>query len=175
MDAPHCMVYIDDVIIFSFTIKEHLEDLEVVFHRLRQANLKLKPQKCVWAEDEVRFLGHVVSKYGVKPDPQNTEKVQSFPTPRNIKHIQQFLGLASYYRRFIQNFAHIAEQFYKLLKKGQTFTWEDAQEKAFQSLKEKLIKPPIMSFPNFTNHLDYRPMPVVIHWERCCPSTTRQI
>ena len=105
MDTSHCLVYIDDVIVYSTTFAEHLADLEAVFRRLRQAGLKLKTQKCVWAKEEVRFLGHIVSKQGVKPDPHNTDKVRDFPVPRCVKHVQQFLGLASYYRRFLRNFA----------------------------------------------------------------------
>jgi hypothetical protein len=149
MDTPHSMVYIDDVIVFSESFAQHLVDLENVFKRIRQANLKLKPQKCAWAKPEVKFLGHVVSNKGIKPDPENTEKVQSFPTPKTVKHIQQFLGLASYYRRFIKDFAKIAEPLHKLLKKSEKFRWTEKCQEAFEVLKEKLTSPPIMTFPRF--------------------------
>jgi hypothetical protein len=150
MDVGHVMVYIDDLIIFSPTFEEHLKDLEAVFKRLRQAGLKLKPTKCEWAKEEVQFLGHIVSRTGIQPDPTNTNKVKTFPEPKTVRHIQQFLGLASYYRRFIMNFALIAEPLHRLLKKDQKFIWQEDQQRAFETLKEKLVNPPIMVFPNFT-------------------------
>jgi hypothetical protein len=149
MDVAHCMPYIDDLIIFSTSFSQHMEDLENVFRRLRQAGLKLKPAKCEWAKPEVKFLGHIVGKDGVKPDPFNTDKVKHFPRPTTVKHIQQFLGLASYYRRFIKDFSKIAEPLHQLLKKRESFGWTEKQEQAFTTLKEKLIAPPIMAFPNF--------------------------
>jgi hypothetical protein len=149
MDTPHSMVYIDDVIVFSENFGQHLIDLENVFKRIRQANLKLKPQKCTWGKPEVKFLGHVISRNGIKPDPENTEKVQSFPIPKTVKHIQQFLGLASYYRRFIKDFAKTAEPLHKLLKKSEKFLWTEKHQEAFEVLKGKLTSPPIMTFPRF--------------------------
>ena len=117
MDVAHCLVYIDDVIVFSETFEDHLKELTQVFKRLEYAKMKLKPSKCEWAKPEVTFLGHRVSAEGVKPDPRNTEKVDQFPTPKTVKNVQEFLGLTSYYRRFVKDFATIAGPLHSLLKK----------------------------------------------------------
>lgn len=90
----------------SFT--SHLDNLRTVFDRLRAAELKLKPPKCNFFQQKVQYLGHVVSRDGVTPDPAKVEKVATWPTPTTTKEVQQFLGLASYYRKFIQNFVELA-------------------------------------------------------------------
>ncbi len=98
-----CLVYLDDVIIFSRTMEEHLQRLTEVFQCLRKAGLKLKPSKCYLMQKSVRYLGHVVSANGVETDPDEVECVRRWPTPGNPKELQQFLGFASYYRRFVKN------------------------------------------------------------------------
>ena len=100
-----CFVYIDDILIASATFEEHLQHLEQVFDRLRTANLRLKPKKCRFLCKEVKYLGHVISVRGVLPDPEKTDQVKSFPIPRDVTQVRQFLGLASYYRRFVPKFA----------------------------------------------------------------------
>jgi hypothetical protein len=138
MDVCHVMVYIDDLIIFSTTFQEHLRDLEAVFKRLKQAGMKLKPTKCEWAKEEVQFLGHIVSRIGIRPDPTNTNKVKTFPEPRTVRHVQQFLGLASYYRRFIMNFALIAEPLHRLLKKNKNSPGRKIKDKRSKPSKKNL-------------------------------------
>ena len=113
-----CLVCLDDVIVVGITFKEHLENLGVVLRRLQQANLRLKPVKCALCRDEVLYLGHIVSRHGVATDPAKTDKVSTWPTPASVKEVQQFLGLASYYRRFVRNFAAIVKPLYKLTEKG---------------------------------------------------------
>ena len=100
-----CFVYIDDILIASATFEEHLQHLEQVFNRLRTANLRLKPKKCRFLCKEVKYLGHVISVHGVVPDPEKTNQVKSFPTPTDVTSVRRFLGLASYYRRFVPKFA----------------------------------------------------------------------
>ena len=151
MDTTHAMVYIDDIIVFSETFEEHLEDLREVLDRLLQANMKIKPTKCEFAKRQVKFLGHQVSAEGIQPDPSNIEKVKNFPLPRTAKEIQQFLGLASYYRRFIKNFAHIAAPLHELVRKEIDFEWTPGRTEAFNILKERLINPPILRYPDFEN------------------------
>ena len=156
MDVNHTMVYIDDIIIYSTNFEEHLNDIENVLKVLKTSGLKLKPSKCEWVKQEVSFLGHIVSAKGMTPDPVNTEKVRNFPVPRNIKDIQRFIGIASYYRRFIKNFATIASPLHKLTRKDKTtgknvdFHWSEVHQKAFEELKERLVTPPILRFPDMS-------------------------
>ena len=151
-----CLVYIDDVIIYSSTFERHLNDLKQVFEALRQANLTVKASKCYFCRKEIKYLGHIITRDGVKPDPELVSAVKKFPQPRKLKDVQAFLGLTGYYRRFIQNYATIAEPLLKQIRshKNQrntnySITWNDACTKAFETLKQKLISSPIMITPNF--------------------------
>ena len=104
----HCLVYLDDVIVLGTTFQEHLSNLKLVFERIREAQLKLKSSKCFFLKHKVQYLGYIVSDAGVQPDPAKIEKVATWATPCTTKEVQQFLGFAGYYRRFIQDFAKIA-------------------------------------------------------------------
>ena len=150
MDVSHAMVYIDDIIVYSKNFEEHLPDLEEVLKILKKNGLKLKPSKCEWVKPKVTFLGHVVSAEGMTPDPENIAKVKTFPVPKSIKEVQRFVGLASYYRRFIKDFAMIAAPLHKLTSKESEFIWTEVHQKAFEELKQKLITPPILRFPNLS-------------------------
>jgi hypothetical protein len=102
-----CLVYVDDIVIFSTSLEEHLINLRLVFDRLREANLKIQLDKSEFLQKTVEFLGHVVSPDGIKPNPTKIRAVQNFPLPKNPKEIKAFIGLAGYYRKFIKNFASI--------------------------------------------------------------------
>ena len=115
-----CLVYLGDIVVFGKSFEEHLTNLASVLQRLRDANLKLQPAKCRLCKDEVNFLGHVVSAEGVATDPSNIIKVKEWPTPTDSREVQQFLGLATYYRRFIKGFAAIAKTLYRLTEMGPT-------------------------------------------------------
>ena len=144
-----CFVYLDDILLASKTFDEHIQHLRAVFERLRQANLRLKPKKCKLLREEVNYLGHVISKQGIKPNPEKTEKVRSFPTPVDVTKVRQFLGLASYYRRFVPAFARIAAPLHFLTKKNVVFNWTHECEEAFSKLKASLTSAPVLSFPVF--------------------------
>ncbi|KRZ52308.1 Retrovirus-related Pol polyprotein from transposon 17.6 [Trichinella nativa] len=144
-----CMVYLDDIIVFSKDAAEHLEKLEEVFSRLQGAGLKIKPSKCHLFQKRVKYLGHVVSRDGVQPDPEKIKAVEQWPSPKCGKELQQFLGLASYYRRFVKGFAQIAEPLHRLTEKGKLWNWTDECDKAFLHLKARLTKQPVLTDPDF--------------------------
>ena len=98
-----CLMYIDDIIVVGSTFDLHLCNLQKVFERLKQAGLKLHPQKC---QRQVQFLGHIISQDGISPDPKKTSKVAQWPVPTSAVEVQQFLGLANYYKRFVKDFVH---------------------------------------------------------------------
>ena len=108
LEYRFALIYIDDIIIFSRSVEEHLVHLEEVFRRLRQANVKLNPKKCSFVRQKVEYLGHVVTSEGVSPNPNKVRVVQEFPTPNNLKELRNFSGLTNYYRRFVKGFSHIA-------------------------------------------------------------------
>ena len=114
-----CLIYLDDVIVFSHTFEEYLYHLAQVFDRLREANLRLKPSKCSFGRQEVNYLGHVISANGILPDPSKIELVRNFPQPKTVRQVRSFLGLANYYRRFVQDFSKIASPLHDLTKKHQ--------------------------------------------------------
>ena len=121
-----------------------------VFDRIRKFNLKLQPNKCEFLHTEVSYLGHVITEKGVIPDPKKVETVDNYPRPINVKQLKSYLGMASYYRKFIPNFSRIAAPLHALLKANVPFVWETEQELAFQKLKDKLVSKPILQYPDFT-------------------------
>lgn len=144
-----CLVYIDDLIIFSRSFDEHLIHLEKVFKRLREADVKLKPSKCHFVKSQVEYLGHIVSAEGVRPNPAKISAVKEFPVPKNVKDLRAFLGLCNYYRRFVKGFAQIASPLNKLTSKHAKFSWSPDCQTAFESLKQALTSAPILSYPDF--------------------------
>ena len=145
-----CLVYLDDVIVVGRNLEEHLVHLKSVFQRIREAGLKLQPAKCALCLEEVKFLGHIISKKGVATHPAKTEKVAQWPTPTNKKEIQRFLGLASYYRRFVENFASVAKPLHRLTEKTAEFKWTNQCQEAFEEIRQRLVSAPVLSFPDFT-------------------------
>ena len=143
-----CVVYVDDIVVYSNNMADHLTHLQEIFDRLKKAGLKLKPSKCHFAAKEVRYLGHLLSAQGVKPDPEKVEVVKSYPVPLSTKEVRSFLGLANYYRRFIRDFAKIAAPLYALLKKDVKFLWTEQCQQAFEKLHQRLVTHPIIGFPD---------------------------
>lgn len=144
-----CLIYLDDVLVFNKTFPEHLQSLEDVFLRFRKAGLKLKASKCQLAQDKVSFLGHVISKDGLRPDSRKLDKVKDWPIPRTPTEVRAFVGLCSYYRRFVKNFAQKAAPLHSLTQKGVVFKWTPECDDAFFSLKLALTEPPVVAYPNF--------------------------
>ena len=150
LEYKSALIYIDDIILFSKSVDEHLKHLEEVFQRLRDANLKLNPKKCEFAKQELEYLGHLVTPNGIKPCPSKIQAVKEFPVPKNLKQLRSFLGLANYYRRFINNFAQIAYPLNQLTKKSIKFVWASECQEAFDKLKRALTSAPILTYPDFT-------------------------
>ena len=141
--------FFDDICVYSRTFDEHIETIEKLFEKLRQANLVLQPEKCEFLKPEINYLGHIISSHGLRPDPDKLKAVKEFPVPKNQKNIKQFLGLAGYYRRFIKNFAQIAKPLTNLLRKEQVFNWDENAQTAFETLRDNLCEPPVLAHPHF--------------------------
>jgi hypothetical protein len=143
-------VYLDDVIIYTKgPLETHLDHLRQVFETLRCANLKIKLKKCYFCFPNIHFLGHVVGREGIHPDPEKIEKIRNFPVPTNLTQLRSALGLFSYYRKFIKDFSKIAKPMLTLLKKETPFNWTEKQQRAFDYLKGRLIQAPILTYPDF--------------------------
>ena len=142
------LVYVDDILIFSRNFEDHLSHLSQVFERLHHAKLKLHPDKCKFAVKDIKFLGHIISREGVKVDPSKTKSVSEFPTPKNVKQVRSFLGMANYYRRFIKDHSKIISPLNALCRKGTTFKWSTQCQHAFDTMKKALISAPVLAYPN---------------------------
>lgn len=150
LDWSHCLVFIDDLVILGATFRTHLQNLQAVFQRLRDSNLRVKPSKCSFLQSKVHFLGHVVSRDGVSADPEKVDKVANWPVPTSTKEVQQFLGLAGYYRRFVKSFADIARPLHRLTERNAVFRWTKECEAAFTTLRKCLISSPVLAYPDHT-------------------------
>ncbi len=115
MNLKECLVYLDDIIIFSKTFDDHIQHLEAAFKRLERNNLKLKGSKCEFFKTSVLYLGHIVSQAGVETDPAKTESLKKWPIPKNIKQVRKFLGFTGYYRRYVKDYARIMKPLNDLL------------------------------------------------------------
>jgi hypothetical protein len=128
-----CLVYLDDIIVFSKTFDEHLVNLEKVCQRLREANLKLSPNKCTLLQKKFTFLGHIVNKDGIATDPDKIKSVKDWPVPKNVKQIRSFLCLCSYYRKYIKGFPNVARPLHKSTEIDRTFSWNNECQEAFDN------------------------------------------
>ncbi len=148
-----CLVYLDDVLVPGRTFEEGISNLRTVFQRLQTAKLKLSPRKCTLFQRQIKYLGHIISGDGVATDKEKVYCIQTWPTPSNVSEVRQFLGLCSYYRRFIANFANIAQPLYQCTEKARNFHWTSETEKAFQTLKQLLASAPVLGYPHPEGHL----------------------
>lgn len=145
-----CYVYMDDIICYGRDLSHQIENLRLVFQRLREHTLLLQPEKCSFLKSSTTYLGHIISREGVTPDPSKIEAVENFPTPKTTKDLKSFLGLSGYYRRFIKDFAKIAKPLNSLLKEGTEYIWTEEQEEAFKHIKQILVSEPVLQYPDFT-------------------------
>ena len=159
-----CVVYLDDIIIFSKTVDEHKDRLRQVLDRLTMHGFKLKPSKCKLLQTKVKYLGHIISENGIETDPAKIETVKNWSTPTRVRELRAFLGFASYYRKFIPGFSQIAQPLNALLggprkRKGKgkytqnkppPWQWTRECTSAFQLIKEKLMSPPVLAYADFT-------------------------
>ena len=139
----------DDILVMGRTFEEHLANLRVVFSCLANAGLKLQPSKCELVHREVNFLGYVVSADGISADPKKVSAVIDFPKPKDLKALRAFIGLTSYYRRFVPCFSTVAQPLYQLTRKDEPFVWSDTCEDAFNQLKTSLTVAPVLAYPHF--------------------------
>src|SRR6266540_4309081 len=145
-----CLVYLDDIIIYSKSLKDHKRYVRKVLQAIRSAGLKLKPAKCKWFKQEIIFLCHKIGVNGIKLNDYNLKKIREAQPPQNECQLRGFLGLAQYYQNFIGWFSTIARPLFKLLKKNTPFEWTVSQQTAFDILKRKLMEEPILAHPDFT-------------------------
>lgn len=139
-----CLCYLDDVVIFGRTFEEHNTRLEMVLNCLEKAGLVLNSKKCRFGERQTLVLGHLVDKDGVRPDPQKIEAVSQFKHPKSVRDLRSFLGLCSYFRRFVPNFAELASPLSSLLRKNAPFYWTSECEASFSQQKFLLTSGPIL-------------------------------
>lgn len=145
------LAYLDDLLVLSTTIGEGIENLRMVFEILRQANLTLNPKKCYFFMEEIEYLGYEVSGTGIKPNRCKIDCIHEFPRPENVHQVRQFIGLTSYFRRFIGQYAIKAQPLTSLLKQETTWEWTSREQQAFDELKHCLTRKPVLAI--FRNDL----------------------
>jgi hypothetical protein len=144
-----CLVYLDDILIFCDTIPEHARRMRLVFEHIREANFKLGIAKCVFAAPRVSYLGHILSKDGVRPDESKVTAIWNFPGPKTVRDVRVFLGLSGYYRSFIKEYAAISRPLTQLTKKDAKFEWAEAHQLSFDKLKAVLYSDSVLAHPRF--------------------------
>ena len=142
------LVYLDDVIIFSRSVDEHMSRLDMVLTKLGQVGLKLKPKKCNLFQREVVYLGHVVSSAGISTDPSKISVIENWPKPKDVSDVRSGLGVFGYYRRFVKGYSNLAKPLTKLTEKDVEWDWGPTEDEAWNSLKNGLINAPILAYPD---------------------------
>ena len=155
MHLNWCIIYLDDVIIFSKTPDKHIERLRGILQKLQNAGLKLKPSKCEFFKDRISYLGHIVSKNGVETDPKKIQVILDWPRPQTVYHVRSFLGFTNYYRKFMYRYSQIARPLNDLIsgenakKKSAPVEWGSEQQKAFDKLKGLCSQAPILAYADY--------------------------
>jgi hypothetical protein len=144
------LVFFDDILVYSSSYAEHLEHLHQVLTLLAKDQWVVKLKKCRFAQQEIHYLGHILSSQGIRTDPDKVSVVLQWPVPTNVHELRGFLGLAGFYRRFIRHFAIMAKPLTQLLKKHQLFVWTEEHQKAFEALQQALCSAPVLAILDFT-------------------------
>ncbi|GJQ92368.1 reverse transcriptase [Tanacetum coccineum] len=142
------IVFIDDILVYSKSEEEHEQHLRIVLEILRQKKLYAKFSKCEFWLQQVAFLGHIVSADGIIMDPSKVEAITKWPRPTTVTEVRSFLGLAGYYRRFVEGFSRLALPLTQLMRKGEKFVWTDERQESFEELKRRLVSAPILTLPS---------------------------
>lgn len=152
LNYESCFIYLDDIIIFGNSLQHHNSNLVKILQRLKKVNLKLNPSKCDFLKKEIIYLGHKICSDGVSPDPEKFRVIHQYPIPSNADETKRFVAFVNYYRKHVKNFAEIAQPLNELSKKGKIFNWSDKCQTSFDTLKNALISPPILQFPDFSEN-----------------------
>jgi hypothetical protein len=142
------LVYPDNLLLFSETIEDHVRWMRLVFEQVREAKFKLNVAKCTFAVPKVMYLGHVVNKDGVAPDPSKVMAIKDFPRQQTVRDVRAFVGLSGYYRVFIRNYAGMSRPLTQLTEKDEEFAWTNLQQRAFE-LKSALTSDSVLAHPRF--------------------------
>ena len=150
LPPEHIICFLDDILVASHTMEEHLVHLDLVLTAINRAGLKLNPKKCYFAQSSVSCLGHLLSREGIGPDPNNLKKIKQWRAPTNRTEVRQFLGLTGYYRQLIKGYAEIAGPLTDLTRLDVDWKWTDKEQNAFVTLRDYLTSDSIMAYPDFT-------------------------
>ena len=151
--APNAFAYLDDIVVCTKSLEEHTKVLKKVFQKLYEAKLRPNPEKCHFLRTKLKYLGHVVDKDGLHTHPEKVSAIQNLGPPRNLKEARRFLGLISWYRRFIKDAARLSAPLHKLLKKKAKWEWTKVHQDAFDELKQKLTTATVLACPDWTKPL----------------------
>ena len=146
---PYVFVYLDDIIIATETYEHHFQLLSKISERLSKANLTISVEKSRFCMKELKYLGYIIGRGSIRPNPEKTSSIHNYPQPKNVKDVRRLLGMAGWYRRFIQDFSAITAPLTELTKKGRTFKWTEEADKALSEIKNALVSEPVLTNPNY--------------------------
>ncbi|KAL0417389.1 UNVERIFIED_CONTAM: Retrovirus-related Pol polyprotein from transposon [Sesamum latifolium] len=144
------VVYLDDIVVYSRTLAEHVEHLRQVLTRLREHELYAKVSKCSFAQETISFLGHIVERGCIRMDPKKVQAIEEWQPPSDVHDLRSFLGLANYYRRFVKGYSEIARPMTDLLKKTETWKWTPQCQESFDNLKRAMVTDPVLALPDMS-------------------------